>query len=665
MADSEERVDKELEEFRSLMEVPDTFEEGFRWSSFLGALFIALLMVPGALYMGLLAGPQAMGAAAQWVTVILFIEVAKRTHQSLKKSEIFVLYWMAAAAMGMPFAGLLWNQFYARSDAAVASGVAQGIPDWFAPALDSTSYAARSFFHADWLPVIGLIIFGSFFGEIKSMVLGYGLFRIASDIEKLPFPMAPIGVQGILAVAEDADIKRRDVKEQSWRWRTFAVGGALGLAWGLVYLALPTISGVLTGKPLQIFPIPFADFTPVTGKYLSAVATGICWDMNNVVVGMVLPFWAMVGSFIGLVVTMVFNPILYSVGILNSWREGDSTVPTMFHNHMDFYFSFQIGIALAICVAGLYQVYRSVKNSRKKARQSIEGPSRQATVPKGRGDIPTWVIVGCYVGITLTYILVCGWLIGWHKGVMIVLFLLGFVYTPLISYVTARLEGIAGQVVEIPFIKEISLIASGYGGVAVWFLPIPIANYGMMTVFYRQCELIGAKFTSIWKAKIFLYPIILVSSIVFANFIWNLAEVPSAIYPFAQKIWPLQAEQASIMFSSTLGEYSRFEEALDERFIGWGAGFGLLLFGILGKLGAPIFFTYGVVRGLGQSMPHGIIPQFVGALLGRFYFRRRFGKMWRKYIPVIAAGFACGMGLITAFGIGLVFLKKAVVQLPF
>ena len=51
-----ERIDKELEEFRKIMEVPSRFDEGFRWSSLFGALFIALLMVPGGIYMGLLAG---------------------------------------------------------------------------------------------------------------------------------------------------------------------------------------------------------------------------------------------------------------------------------------------------------------------------------------------------------------------------------------------------------------------------------------------------------------------------------------------------------------------------------------------------------------------------------------------------------------------------------
>ena len=82
------RIDKELEEFRRIMEVPSTFEEGFRWSSLLGAIFVALLMVPGAIYMGLLAG-VGIGGAAQWVTVILFIEVARRAHKHLGKSEIF------------------------------------------------------------------------------------------------------------------------------------------------------------------------------------------------------------------------------------------------------------------------------------------------------------------------------------------------------------------------------------------------------------------------------------------------------------------------------------------------------------------------------------------------------------------------------------------------
>ena len=39
-----ERIDKELEEFRSIMEVPSTFEDGFNWMSLFGALFLFILI---------------------------------------------------------------------------------------------------------------------------------------------------------------------------------------------------------------------------------------------------------------------------------------------------------------------------------------------------------------------------------------------------------------------------------------------------------------------------------------------------------------------------------------------------------------------------------------------------------------------------------------------
>ncbi len=662
------KIDKELEEFRQVMEVPSSFEDGFNWTSLLGAIFIALLMVPGAIYMGLLAGIDSIGSASQWVTVILFIEVAKRAQKTLKKPEIFVLFFMAGAAMGMPFNGLLWNQFFIRSDAAIANGIADQLPAWFAPPAGSQSYADRTFFHADWLPVIGMVIFGTFFGQIASMVLGYGLFRVASDVEKLPFPMAPIGAQGIMALAEDADEKTIKNAEDKWRWRVFSIGGAIGLGFGLLYLLLPTLSGALTGSPIQIFPIPFSDFTPKTGElsFMKAVATGMSWDLGNLIFGMVLPYFAMVGSFIGLIATFIMNPLLQAGGILQSWTVGDSTVTTLYKNNIDFYFSFQIGIALAVALGGILQVIRSVRGHRANAAARAAAPGSFADeLPKGRGDIQTWFVVLVYFAVTITYILVSGWLIDWHRGVMAVLFFLGFVYTPLISYVTARLEGMVGQVVEVPFIREATLIMSGYQGVAVWFLPIPIANYGQMCVFYKQCELTGTKFSSIWKTQVALFPIILISSIFFMNFIWSLNEVPSAVYPFAEEMWKLHAENACIMFTATLGEFSIFEEAFNALIIGIGTVFGALLFWVMSIVGAPVMLTYGVVRGLGQTMPHSVIPQFIGALLGRYYFQKRLGLKWRQYIPVVSAGFACGMGLVTTVGVGITFLSKAALPLPF
>jgi len=43
----------------------------------------------------------------------------------------------------------------------------------------------------------------------------------------------------------------------------------------------------------------------------------------------------------------------------------------------------------------------------------------------------------------------------------------GFVYTPIVSYISARLEGIIGQTVQIPFVREATFILTGYQGVAM------------------------------------------------------------------------------------------------------------------------------------------------------------------------------------------------------
>ena len=648
--------DAELEEFRRLLEVPATFDEGLTLASFLGTLFVALVMVPGALYMELVAG-AGIGGAAQWVTVLLFVEVAKRANAKLNRAQLFILFYMA----GMVMSTNVWNtplftQFLVRSDAAVSTGVANDIPHWVAPPnLDSLPH---TFLAKAWLPFIGLMLFREIMGRLSSAILGYGLFRVTSDVEDLPFPMAPVGAQGIVAIADQVDGSAR-TSGASVRWRMFCVGCGVGMVFGLVYMALPTITGAFFSHPLQIFQIPFADFTPYTQKFLPATATGYSFDLGNVILGMTLPFWSMVGSFVGLIFTFVMNPILYLAGRMPTWNEGDTTVVTLFANNVDFYFSFQIGISLAIAVFGIWIAFRTMRKGRENA-----GARRRAEEVKAhaaaRGHIPDALVLATYAFACTAYILMCGWLIDWHRGVMVVLLFFAFLYTPLISYVTARLEGLAGQVIEIPFITEISFILSGYTGAKIWFLPIPKANYGVQVVSYKQAELLGCQFGAVWKAQLLLFPIIILSSLFFSSFIWSLAEIPSAVYPYTEKIWDLTAKNTCLVYSATLGEYSQFSEAL-----GWGrflAGFGSAgaVMGLLGWFGAPTMLFFGVVRGLGQTAPHTVIPNFLGALIGKFYFERRYKREWRKMIPVVSSGFFVGTGLISILSVGFVFLAKAV-----
>ena len=56
---------------------------------------------------------------------------------------------------------------------------------------------------------------------------------------------------------------------------------------------------------------------------------------------------------------------------------------------------------------------------------------------------------------------------------------------------------------------------------------------------------------------------------------------------------------------------------------------------------------------------------FIGALLGRFVFRKMFGDdKWPRYRIVFSAGFTAGAGLMTMLALGIVFMFKSAVKLP-
>ncbi|MFZ7125073.1 MAG: peptide transporter [Desulfobacterales bacterium] len=650
--------DKELKEYRDLLKAPDHFEEGFDWKTVVGAIFIGFLMMPGSMYLQLVIG-TGIGPAARWVTIILFAEIAKRSYTELKQQEIFLLYYMAGAALASPFQGLLWNQYLVQSDAARMLGLAEYIPTWVAPSAASESLVERTFFHRDWLIPILLLIGAQIIQRIDQFGLGYALYRLTSDVEKLPFPMAPVGALGTMALAESTEEKKK-----SWKWRVFSIGGMIGLVFGGIYVLLPTVSGLIFAEPIRLIPIPWVELTRHTENVLPAVATGIQFDLGLVFIGMVLPFWAVIGGFVGLVITIIANPYLFRHGILNRWHPGMGTVDTVFANNFDFYMSFGIGLGLAIAVVGIWHVVRSFSNVPGAERGTLRDLFHP---PPGRGDFNFWISIGIYVFSTLSYVLLCVWLVPGFPWLFFIAY--GFIYTPLISYITARMEGIAGQFVSLPLVREASFIAGakyfGYQGIEIWYAPIPIHNYGDATVNFRQIELTGTSIRGIIKAEIVVFPVVMVASLLFSQFIWRLAPIPSSSYPYAQELWHLQALNTLLMQTSTLEGNALFYQALNLVYVLTGLGFGVLTYFVLTLFGLPVLLIYGVVRGLGQSTPHGLILEVIGALLGRFIFLKRYGAMWRQYAPVLLAGFSCGMGLTGMFAMGFALILKSLNRLAY
>jgi len=638
---------------------PQTFEDGFTWYSVAGAFFVGFLMMPASIYLGLLIG-AGIGSAAQWVTIILFMEMVRRSFGVMKKQEIFILYYIAGGLVGGgPFGGFIWNQYLLQSP--VASGFrlveylkAEGVR-WIAPFPGSEAYALRTFLHKDWMQPILLMFACSVLGALNWFGGGYFVYRLTSDLERLPFPMAPVAAQGAIALADASGGKR-----ETWRWNVFSIGAMLGVTFGLIYVFIPAFSTALFNRTFQILPIPFIELTTNVEGILPSAIWGLNTDLGGILAGFVIPFPIIIGQFITVMFSQTFlHPFLYRMGVFPTWRHGMGSIQTGIATNINFWMSFGIGSALVIAGIGIATTIRSFAGKEKRIRGTLK------PVP-GRGDIPLWIAGLLWVGSMCGFIYLSNRLVPAFPLFFLIFF--AFVWSPLDTYVSARMRGLTGGDWSVPYIREGIFVFSrklGYQGVAIWFAPIPLSDHGWMSQFFREVELTGTKFTSIIKAEILKFPIVMVTSFIFWSLMWKLGPIPSAIYPFAAKYWPLNATTQCLWSTATVEGRSWLLESIKLKYIIWGGATVSGLLALVHYLKLPMLFFYGLVGGFG-GWPHGALPLMFGGLLSRYVFVRRFGaETWRSYAPVLLAGYYCGMGLIGMAGIAVAFISKSVYQMPF
>jgi len=688
----DEGVDREQALYRDLVATPTTFEDGFNLRTFMGVLFVAIIMMPTAIYLGLTMG-LGLGPAAEWVTIILFADIARRSFKPLKRQEIYMLYYVAASLMtfvgglalsGGHFSWIIWRQYLCNQPFTQQMGIFP-FPEWFVPGPDSVAIRGRTFWHPDWIKPVALLVATTVFGRVSWVCMGYTLFRATSDVERLPFPMATIASEGATALAEGSQ------EGESWRWRIFSIGAMIGMAFGAIYSLVPMLSKAFFGTPVMLLPIPWIDTTVQTEGILPAAETGIATNLGMFIVGMVLPFWLVVGQFVAALTHMFANPLLHHLGILKHWRPGMDTIMTDFMNRVDFWLSFGIGTSLAVAALGIWQVVKGVRKARRERAAGIT-QRRWDEVPPGRGDFSIKLALTLF-GIGSMGIVLLSWYLLTHPGyppvtgkaaervagwklsndstyviwmVPIILFGFAFVYTPVMSYVNARMYGLTGKPVNFPMIREASFILSGYKGSAIWCSPFPIRDYGASAQRFREIELTGTKFTSIIKAEMCIYPVTFFASFMFWQYIWHYGDpIPSPTYPFAQKMWQLHALKQCLVWSATSGGESLFFLAFKPKVVLAGLSFALVAFAILSVFKAPTLLLYGYVTGVGW-LPHMMIPEFIGALLGRYYFAKLVGReKWRRYVPVLSAGFFCGVGLISMVGVAFMLLRGCITPKPY
>ena len=564
-----ERQWAEVDEYRDLLQAPDRFEEGFTSRTIIGVLFISLIMTPGEMFLGLYAGID-IGMAAQWVTVILFLEVSKRSFAALKRQEIYLLVYVATALIAGgegAFLDLLWRQYFVTSAEAELFGIAHRLPDWWVPAPDSEAIAERTFIHRDWLTPILLLVVGTIMGRIAWFTTGYMLFRLVSDREQLPFPTAPMSALSAMALAEDSGAER-----ETWKWPVFSIGAVIGASFGVIYVGVPVITEIW-GSKVTILPIPFWELSPYFGNIIQAAPLGISTSLGAVFAGLFVPFWGVIGSFAGVMLHTAISPFLYAWGYLPRWELGMHTIQTTIVTGIDFWRAFSIGITIAVTIVSFHQLFSTGREKQAEVREKLQlqggdqsGMCKHSDCLRpaevrgyclkhlGRGDFNMWVCASLFCVAAIYPIVLAKSLFPTlvSTSLLVLFVLIAFVYAPIMSFVSARLDGLVGRNISIPHVEDAIRLMTGFRGVEIWFVPFPTRNFGGHAEGFRIVELTGMKFTSLLKAELFMLPIVLGVSLMYWTFLWRLGPIPSESYPHAQIYWPLAAFDRALAYTSTM-----------------------------------------------------------------------------------------------------------------
>ena len=574
-----ERQWAEVDEYRDLLQAPDRFEEGFTSRTIIGVLFISLIMTPGEMFLGLYAGID-IGVAAQWVTVILFLEISKRSFAALRRQEIYLLVYVAGALIAGgegAFLDLLWRQYFVTSAEAELFGISHRLPSWWVPGPDSEAIAERTFIHRDWLTPILLLVVGTIMGRIAWFTTGYMLFRLVSDREQLPFPTAPMSALSAMALAEDSGAER-----ETWKWPVFSIGAVIGASFGGIYVGVPVITEIW-GSKVTILPIPFWELSPYFGNIIQAAPLGISTSLGSVFVGLFMPFWGVIGSFAGVILHTAVSPVLYAWGYLPRWELGMHTIQTSIVTGIDFWRAFSIGITIAVTIVSFHQLFTTGREKQAELREKLklQGADQQGMCKHsdchrpaevrgyclkhlGRGDFNLWVCASLFCVAAIYPIVLAKTLFPAlvSTGLLVLFVLIAFVWAPIMSFVSARLDGLVGRNISIPHVEDAIRFMTGFRGVEIWFVPFPARNFGGHAEGFRVVELTGMRFTSLLKAELFMLPIVLGVSLMYWTFLWRLGPIPSESYPYAQIYWPLQAFDRALAYSATM--YSKMWRAGEE-----------------------------------------------------------------------------------------------------
>jgi hypothetical protein len=398
---------------------------------------------------------------------------------------------------------------------------------------------------------------------------------------------------------------------------------------------------------------------------LKGSAFAISTDLLQLALGWLIPWEIVLSAFLASAfVFLIGNPLALMIEspFFETWKK--DWTPMMDFSQIwqrslrDVWVSPTIGVFVAAAVIPLFVNWRSFI----KAISGLSGSSERRETKKGLKFGSLIILGGGYFGSVTIGFLLSYWLLKDTFASNIVnavtMAAIWYLVPFLQAILTGRMIAESSMTIQIPYIKEAMIYASGYTGVDIWFAPVQVTSGAASLVHYnRVCEMTGTEWGDFIKAYFIAIVLSWIFGFIYWSLFWKIAAIPSYAYPWTLINWPLGAINLSVWITRA---YNIFIPEL------MAAGFLVttILYGASHLLHLPIAMT-GIAIGIASDLP-SMLQLLIGASLERYYLSKKFGKDWAdRYKPVIVAGLSAGLGLILALSVAVAVLRIALFANPY
>ncbi|HEX2973495.1 MAG TPA: OPT/YSL family transporter, partial [Tepidisphaeraceae bacterium] len=240
----------------------------------------------------------------------------------------------------------------------------------------------------------------------------------------------------------------------------------------------------------------------------------------------------------------------------------------------------------------------------------------------------------------------------------------------LFSLIDIRAIGTTGYRVEPPYVREGLIVSMKPKNINVWFAPWPVALGSSSWVQnFKTAELVGCRPRSLIVAFLLAYPVGMLANLLFVSIFWSIAPIPSAVYPYAEIVLPVWANNLCIWMSAAMPNASEGTRALVSQLFNLEWMFGTFaifttIF-VLGKFFKRFEISLiGLAVGMVMPLPFAM-SLFIGGLVAR-YIRGKTGPQWFAVNRnIIVAGLAVGEGVVIGLFAAIAALKNSLIALPY